>query len=65
VAALNAFYPAAKARLGGQEWMIERMKRADTGASAALGTIIERTDEGMIVAVGDGAVRIVARPLGE
>ncbi len=64
-AALNLFYPAAKARLGGQGWVIERLERADTGASAAPGTILERTDEAMIVAVDDGAVRIVARPLGE
>ncbi len=63
VAALNLFQPAAKARLGGQGWVIERLERADASASAAPGTILDRTDEGMIVAVGDGAVRIVARPL--
>ncbi len=64
VAALNVFFPAAKAHLGEQGWTIERLERADTGASAAPGTIIERTDAGMIVAVGDGAVQVVARPLG-
>lgn len=62
-AALNVFHPAAKARLDGKGWMIERLERADAGASAAPGTILDRTDGGMIVAVGDGAVRIVARPL--
>jgi len=63
-AALNIFHPAAKARLGGQEWVIERLEGADARASAAPGTILERTDEGMIVAVGEGAVQVVARPLG-
>ena len=64
VAALNAFYPAARAHLGEQGWVIERLERADTGAAAAPGTILDRTDGGMIVAVGDSAVQVVARPLG-
>ncbi len=64
IAALNIFHPAAKARLEGQEWVIERLERADARASAASGTILERTDGGMIVAAGDGAVQVVARPSG-
>ncbi len=63
-AALNVFHPAAKARLDGQEWVIERLEHADAGTSAAPRTILDRTDEAMIVAVGEGAVQVVARPLG-
>jgi len=64
-AALNRWHPTAKAHLGGQGWVIERLERADVETSAAPGTILNRTDAGMIVAVGDGAVQVVARPLGE
>ncbi|MDQ6832074.1 MAG: hypothetical protein M3008_01645 [Chloroflexota bacterium] len=60
-AALNLFHPAAKARLDGQEWVIERLTRADTRISAAPGIILERNDGEMVVAVGDGAVRIVTQ----
>ncbi len=64
-AALSIFGPQAKALVDGVPQRIVRLDALAGGAAPApAGTIIERTPEGVVVAVADGAVQIIVAPLG-
>lgn len=54
---------AAKGMIGGQAYRIQRLEPAADGAIAAPGTLLDRADDLLAVAVGDGAVRVTAVPL--
>jgi len=65
-AALSIFGPQAKALVDGVPQRIMRLDALVGGtATARAGTIIERTPEGLVVAVADGAVQTVVAPLEE
>ena len=62
-AALNLFHPAAKGQIAGRDYVIAGLTRVpDAPTSAPPGTVLDRDDEGLTIAVGDGVVRVVARP---
>ncbi|MEO6060945.1 MAG: formyltransferase family protein [Thermoflexales bacterium] len=64
VTALGLFAPAAKARIGAEEWLIERLDPMDeTTANKQPGTVLEQLPDGLIVQAGDGAVKIKAKRL--
>jgi methionyl-tRNA formyltransferase len=63
VTALSFGSPHAKAHIAGQDWLIERLDLVEGAHTHANpGTIIERLADGLIVQVGDGAVKIKAIP---
>ena len=64
-AALNLFgRPEAKAKIDGVPYVIARVESLpDGGASATPGTVLERTDDSVIIAVADGALCVKATPL--
>jgi len=53
----------AKAMIGGQAYRIPRLEPVPDAASAAPGTVIDRADDTVTVAVADGAVRVTAAPI--
>lgn len=57
--------PTAKLRLGDQSYLVTRLDPLPEAISAAPGSILQQTDDGFIVAVADGSVRIQATPLSE
>ncbi len=66
VTALNLFSISAKARIAGQDWLIERLDLVDqTPTKAGPGMIIEQLTDGLIVQVGDGIVKLKATPYAE
>lgn len=62
VTALGLFAPAAKAHIGGEEWLIERLDLMEgTPANTQPGAVLEHLPDGLIVQAGDGAVKIKAK----
>jgi methionyl-tRNA formyltransferase len=61
--ALNLFVPTAKAHINGTPYRIGSVEPV-TGAApdAEPGTMLAQTEDGFLVAVGDGVVRVVATP---
>lgn len=59
-AALNLFAPAAKVQLGDQAYLIARLDALDDTTATAPGTISEQSDQGFILQVADGRVRVQA-----
>jgi methionyl-tRNA formyltransferase len=66
VTALNLLgQPSARGRIAGKEYIIQRVEPlAEAPAGAAPGAILDHNNTSMVIAVGDGAVRVVATPLG-
>jgi len=54
---------AAKGMIGGQPYRIQRLDPVADAASAAPGTVVDRTDDTLTIAVADGAVRVTATSL--
>jgi methionyl-tRNA formyltransferase len=67
VTALNLLgQPSARGRIAGKEYVIQRVEPlAEAPAGAAPGAILDHNNTSMVIAVGDGAVRVVTTPLGE
>jgi methionyl-tRNA formyltransferase len=65
VTALNLFgQPTAKARIDGASYLVARVEPLpDVAAKAAAGAVLERSEDSLIVCVGDGALRVQATPL--
>jgi methionyl-tRNA formyltransferase len=62
--ALNFFGPNARARLGGEIVLVERLDPlSDPRPDVPIGTVVTRDGETAIVAVGDGIVRVRVHPL--
>lgn len=61
--ALNLFRPAAKLRSGDQVYLLTRVDQMDDQMAAAPGTITEQTDQGFVLQVADGRVRVQASKL--
>jgi methionyl-tRNA formyltransferase len=61
--ALNLFVPSAQARIDGTPYNIRSVEPV-TGAApdAEPGAMLAQTDDGFLVAVGDGVVRVIAIP---
>lgn len=64
--ALNlASAPVAKAQIDGKPYSVRNVEPAsDAESDAAPGTVVEATDEGFLIAVADGVVRVTAAPTG-
>ncbi|HZB29225.1 MAG TPA: formyltransferase family protein [Streptosporangiaceae bacterium] len=61
-AALNVRTPIARARIGDEEVLVYDVRCLTSSAPAgAPGTIVERFDDGVVVRVRDGAVRVTTR----
>ncbi len=58
--ALNILAPAAKLRLGDQAYLVARVDPLEDVSAAALGTILDQSEQGFILQVADGAVRVQA-----
>lgn len=63
--ALNFFGAPAKARIEGAPYRVQRVDALSDAGSASPGIVLERTEDGFVVGVADGAVRIVAAPLAD
>lgn len=61
--ALNLFGPAAKVRLDEQVYQLTRVDQVDDTVNTAPGTITEQTDQGFILQIADGRVRVQASKL--
>ena len=61
--ALNLFGPAAKVRLDDQTYLLARVDQVDDQVAAAPGTITAQTDQGFVLQVADGRVRVQASKL--
>ena len=62
--ALNLFRPAAQPTIDGRRYAIQRLTALpNPSTSAAPGTVLDEGDDGIVVAVADGEVRVVATPL--
>jgi methionyl-tRNA formyltransferase len=63
VTALSFGSPHAKAHIAGQDWLIERLDLVEGApTNTNPGAVIEQLADGLIVQVGDGAVKIKATP---
>lgn len=56
---------ATKAMIEGQAYHIPHLEPVADTPSAAPGAVIDRSDEALIIAVADGAVRVTAAPMAE
>ena len=64
VAALNLFGGAqALARIDGAPYSIARLEPWPEAASTMPGTVLERAEGEVVIGAGDGAVRVVTRPM--
>jgi methionyl-tRNA formyltransferase len=62
--ALSFFGPRVKAVIAGQPYRVLRVDPlVGSTPTAAPGTVLDRADGGMTIAVADGAVRVVSEPL--
>jgi methionyl-tRNA formyltransferase len=62
-AALNVRRPTARARIGDEELPVYEVQcLTSTVPAGEPGTVVERADDGVVVRVGDGAVRVTTRP---
>jgi methionyl-tRNA formyltransferase len=56
---------AAKGMIDGQAYRIQRLEPVTDATPAPPGAIVDRSDETMIIAVADGAVRVTATPISD
>ncbi|HEY8292312.1 MAG TPA: formyltransferase family protein [Thermomicrobiales bacterium] len=62
--ALNLFGPsAAKARIAGEPYRVQQVEALADAGAASPGVVLDRTEDGFVVGVADGAVRVTAAPL--
>lgn len=61
--ALNLFRPTAKVKLGNQAYLLARVDALDDATPAPPGTISEQNEQGFILQVADGRVRVQATHL--
>ena len=53
----------AKAQIAGEPYRVQRVEALPDAPAASPGVILDRTEDGFVVGVADGAVRITATPL--
>jgi len=53
--------PGAKARIAGKPYAVQRIEAFPDPVAASPGTVRDRMEDGLIVAVADGIVRVTAR----
>ena len=59
--ALNLLAPsAAKAQIAGEPYRVQRVEALPDARAASPGVVLDRTEDGFVVAVADGAVRVTA-----
>lgn len=61
--ALNFFGAPAKAWIEGAPYRVQRIDRLPAASAASPGVVLDRSDDGFVVGVADGAVRVIAAPL--
>ncbi len=63
--ALNFFGAPAKAWIAGMPYRVQRVDRLPEASAASPGVVLDRMEDGFVVAVADGAVRVIAAPLAD
>ena len=57
--------PGAKARIAGEPYRVQGVAALPDSPAASPGVILDRTEDGFVIGVADGAVRVTALPLTE
>jgi methionyl-tRNA formyltransferase len=55
--------PGAKAHIAGDPFRVHGVEALPDAIAASPGTVLDRTEDGFVVGVADGAVRVTAAPL--
>ena len=55
--------PGAKTRIAGEPYRVQRVEALPDAVATSPGVVLDRTEDGFIVGVADGAVRVIAVPL--
>ncbi len=63
--ALNFFGAPAKAWIAGMPHRVQRVDRLPEASAASPGVVLDHTEDGFVVGVADGAVRVIASPLAD
>ncbi|MGI8690473.1 MAG: methionyl-tRNA formyltransferase [Thermomicrobiales bacterium] len=57
--------PGAKARIAGEPYRVQRVEALPDAQAASPGVVLDRTEDGFVVGVADGAVQVTAAPLAD
>lgn len=64
--ALNLFgSSAAKARIAGEPYRLQKVEALPDAVAVSPGVVLDRTEDGFVVGVADGAVRVTAAPFAD
>jgi len=63
--ALNFFGAPAKAWIAGMPHRVQRVDRLPEASAASPGVVLDHMEDGFVVGVADGAVRVIAAPLAD
>lgn len=55
--------PGATARIAGESYRVQRIEALPNAVAASPGIVLDRTEDGFIIGVANGAVRVIAVPL--
>jgi len=57
--------PGAKARIAGEPYRVQRVEALADAHAVLPGVVLDRMEDGFVVGVADGAVRVIAAPLAD